>query len=147
MKQSKKFLIVEDMEDVAKNNCSFLHLIEPGAICEITPTPQAAKNSLAQDVPDLLVIDLVLDHEESPQQKPSGVALLHYILRNHPQLNVLVYSTNPELAKQLSINIEKHQGGFSIVDKMELRTAFLAGASTALSGKKRTPTSFLDAAY
>lgn len=147
MKQSKKFLVLEDMEDVARNNCTFLQMIDPKARCEIVPSPQAAKDSLARRMPDLLVIDLMLDEKGAIDQKTSGVAFLQYVLCHHPHLNVLVYSTNPELAKQLSLNIKKHKGGFSIVDKMELRTAFIAGANTALLGEKRTPDSFVDAAY
>lgn len=152
MKQSeKKFLVVEDVEDVAKNNCTFLHLIDPLATCEIISNPTAAKHSLTRNLPDLLVVDLVFEEEaisqQSSSQKNSGIAFLQYVLRSHPQLNVLVYSTNPELVNHLSIDIKEHEGGFSIVDKMELRAAFLAGANAALLGEKRICIDFPQQTY
>ena len=147
MKQlGKKFLVIEDREDVAENNCTFLQLVDPAAQCEIISSPKAARRSLTKNLPDLLIVDLLLNDKESIGLKTSGIAFLQYVLCNHPRLNILVYSTNTELVKHLLPSINKHQGGFSIVNKMELRTAFLAGAQAALSGK-RTPASFVSEAY
>ncbi|MBE9060109.1 hypothetical protein [cf. Phormidesmis sp. LEGE 11477] len=138
-KPEYSFLVVEDTEEVAHNNCTFLHLISPSATCEISLHPYEAKRELERHRPDLLVVDLLFGHKEADAVEDVGISFLKHVLSCYPTINVLVYSTNPELIKHLSKRIEMHKGGFSIVNKMDLREAFLTGANVALSGQKRIP--------
>ncbi|MEH1769516.1 MAG: LuxR C-terminal-related transcriptional regulator [Nostoc sp.] len=55
-------------------------------------------------------------------------------------LNILIYSSEPSWLIKLVKSINRHYGGFVIVNKMERRKAFLEGVESALNGELKLPT-------
>jgi len=134
-----KFLIVEDHPEVATNNCEWLQRVDSEATCMIVHSPYDARTKLAQDLPDLVVTDILYGQTSGEQSAEPGLDLLRYIFETYPTLNVMAYSSEPLLLRPLVDLISKHQGGFAAVNKMERRTVFLEGAKSALNGELRMP--------
>jgi DNA-binding NarL/FixJ family response regulator len=131
----KRFWIVEDHPEVAKNNGDWLLKVEPTAQCEFFSEPQRVQQKLTTTQPDLLVTDLLYGQTSGEQSAQPGLDLLRYIFSHHPQTNILVYSSEPLLLAPLAESLGQHEGGFVAVNKMERRSYFVEGAQAALNGE------------
>lgn len=122
---SPLFLVVEDHPEIAENNCKFLQQIEPTAVCVIATNPNEALERLQLETPQLIVLDLQFWSANGSQSATSSLSLLKHIFTCYPYLNILIYSSEPNLINPLIQSIDNHQGGFVVVNKMERRQAFL----------------------
>ena len=138
-KDSLKFLIVEDHPEVAENNCRFLQKLEPSAICTIVENPEQAIERLTLEIPNLVVVDLQYGTITGINSAKPGLDFLAYIFEKYPNLNILVYTSDPSLLKSILKLINEHQGGFVVVNKIERRKSFIEGAKSALDGEFKIP--------
>lgn len=136
---ASRFLIVEDHPEVAKNNCEWLQKLAADAFCETVTDPVMALKRLKDYQPDLVVVDLLYGQTSGEQSAEPGLNLLRQIFSTYPNLNIMVYSSEPLLLTPLGESIGKHEGGFAAVNKMDRRTQFLEGAKSALSGELKIP--------
>ncbi|WP_287127969.1 DNA-binding response regulator [Candidatus Cyanaurora vandensis] len=133
------FWVVEDHPEVAKNNREWLLKVDEQARCETIADPQRAQQRLETSQPDLLVADLLYGQTNGEQSAQPGLDLLRYIFKHQPQLNLLVYSSEPLLLSPLAEELSKHEGGLVAVNKMDRRSHFVEGAKTALAGQLKLP--------
>jgi DNA-binding NarL/FixJ family response regulator len=67
----------------------------------------------------LVIADLSIPLSEKESAKSeNGLELLREIMRLYPELNLMVYSSNIKVLVQLKHQIDHHQGGFTIADKI-----------------------------
>jgi DNA-binding NarL/FixJ family response regulator len=142
--QARRFLIIEDHPEVSQNNCEFLRMMEAQCQCISVDTPEAGIEQLKQEIPDLIVVDLLFGTLIGKASAKPGLALLKEIFEHYPTVNVLVYSSEPSYLRQVLKQIFEHQGGFVVVNKMERRNAFLEGARSALDGQCRIPRNLMN---
>ncbi len=135
----KLFWVIEDHPEVAKNNCEWLLKVDDQAQCEMIADPQKAQQRLEKSQPDLLVADLLYGKTSGEQSAHPGLDLLSYIFTHHPRLNLLIYSSEPLLLSPLAEQLSKHEGGFVAVNKMDRRSQFVEGATSALEGELKLP--------
>lgn len=133
--KSLVFLVIEDHPEVGQNNCEFLKMIEPECSCISVDTPEKGVEQLRQGMPDLVVVDLQFGTVGGEQSAKPGLELLKQIFEYYPTVNILVYTSEPTFLRQLIPQISRHQGGFAVVNKMERRSTFLAGARCAIEGQ------------
>lgn len=133
------FLIVEDHPEVAENNCIFLKQIYPDATCILAENPEQAKERLTLEKPDLIVVDLQYGTITGINSAKQGLDFIAYLFQEYPQLNILVYTSEPNLLKSRLHLINKHHAGFVVVNKIERRKSFLEGAKIALNGELKIP--------
>lgn len=133
------FLIVEDHPEVAENNCKFLQDLYPSATCIIVDHPGKARERLTLEKPNLIVFDLQYGTISGINSATEGLSFLAYLFKEYPQLNILVYTSDPSLLKSELNLINEHQGGFVVVNKIERRKLFVEGAELALNGDFKVP--------
>ncbi|MDJ0674777.1 MAG: DNA-binding response regulator [Calothrix sp. MO_167.B42] len=133
------FLVIEDHPEVAQNNCCFLQKVEASANCICVETPEQGLERLKLEMPELVVVDLQFGTISGEQSAKPGIELLRQIFEQYPNLNILVYTSDSSFLIHLVNFINKHHGGFVVVNKMELRKAFIEGAQSALKGELRIP--------
>ncbi len=134
-----KFLIVEDHPEVAENNCKFLQHLDSSAICILAENPEQAKERLKLEIPDLIVVDLQYGTITGINSAKPGLDLLAYLFQEYPNLNILVYTSDPSLLKSSLKLINEHHGGFVVVNKIERRKSFINGAKISLNGEFKIP--------
>lgn len=139
MNSQRLFFVVEDHPAVAEANCLFLQKLEPSSHCVICTTPAQALERLQLEKPDLIVVDLSFGEISGEKSVEPGLELLKEIFECYGTLNILIYSSDPLALIKLAPQINGHQGGFVVVDKVEKRTAFTSGAKNALDGELRIP--------
>jgi DNA-binding NarL/FixJ family response regulator len=136
---SSVFLVIEDHPEVAQNNCLFLKQIDPHAVCTIAATHPEALERLSLEPFALAVVDLLVGTLSGEQSAQNALIFLQQVLKQYPDLNILIYTSEYSYLKPLSHRIGSHQGGFAVVSKLERRKAFLEGAKQALEGKLVLP--------
>ena len=137
--QSRLFLIVEDHPEVAENNQKFLQTLYPTSICIIEDNPNSAMERLKLERPDLIVVDLQYGNISGVNCVKEGLDFLAYLFQEYPELNILVYTSDPSLLKSQLKLINEHHGGFVVVNKIERRKSFLEGAKISLNGEFKIP--------
>jgi DNA-binding NarL/FixJ family response regulator len=67
----------------------------------------------------LVIADLSIPKDNQGSAKSEiGLELLRDIMKLYPELNLMVYSSNIRVLVQLKHQIDNHQGGFTIADKI-----------------------------
>lgn len=67
----------------------------------------------------LAIVDLSLPQDEADSgRSETGITFLRDVMKQYPQLNLMVCSSNTRSLVQLKHQIDNHQGGFTIADKM-----------------------------
>lgn len=133
------FWIVEDHPEVAQNNSNWLQKLDENAHCLIFSSPEEAELRLKSEVPNLIVVDLLYGQVSGVQSAIPGLNFLSFLLQNHPELNILIYSSEPSLLKPIVREINLHSGGFVVANKLGRRTLYLEGAKSALNSELRLP--------
>jgi DNA-binding NarL/FixJ family response regulator len=86
-------------------------------------TAQAALEQLKNATWQLLLVDLSLPAKaEDSAKSETGLNLLREVMKLYPELNLMVYSSNIKVLVQLKHQIDNHQGGFTIADKISATT-------------------------
>lgn len=111
------FLVVEDHPVMAEMICLSLKQLEPLAHCITAKNSNQAKERLKLEKPHLITVDLMFKDLGGKNSGQPGISLLKHIFQAHPQLNVLVYSTEPSLLQPIVKEAQSHQGSFVVVDK------------------------------
>ena len=63
----------------------------------------------------------------------SGLNLLRYLFLKYPQLDILVYTTDPNLLQQIITEAQFHKGSFVIADKTQRRKDFTSKVKMLLN--------------
>ena len=107
-------LMLNSIKQLAK-----IQFINPN-ITTVT-TASAALQALASqsDNWQLVLADLSIPQDSSdPAKSETGLALLRELMQLYPDLNLMIYSSNIKVLVQLKQQIDNHQGGFTIADKI-----------------------------
>lgn len=129
---SKLFLIVEDHSMMAQMIAKSLQKLEPESYCVIAENISQAKERLKLETPNLITVDLMFKERSGKNSGQEGLHFLDYILEEYPQLNILVYSTEPTLLKSTIKKAQSHLGSFAVLDKQQPPKDFLNKASMIL---------------
>lgn len=121
---AKLFLVVEDQPELAERNCIFLNKVEANAHCVIAENPDQARERLKLEKPDLIVVDLMFKDISGKHSGESGLNLLRHLFVEYPQLNILVYTTDPNLLQPIIKEAQSHNGSFVVADKTKRRKDF-----------------------
>lgn len=135
-----KILVVDDHEAVLGGTVSALTKQYPTADIRTAATAQETKDSLAQAVPDLLVMDLSIPEKPGDTaQIETGIQLLRSLMQQYPDLNIVVQSAHVKALVRLKPLIDVHQAGFTIADKNLPLREMLTKVDWSLQGLIYTP--------
>lgn len=129
------YLIVEDNLEVAQMNSHYLKQFDTEASCLVVSSPAEAREHLRIGQPRMIIVDILYGGLNGKLSPDPGLALLRDICTDYCDLNVLVYTAEPSRLISLVQLIQKHRGGFVVVNKMELRDSFNSGIRSALQGR------------
>lgn len=121
----RRVLIVDD-HPLMREGLDLLISGEPDLeVCESADSVQGALAAVARAKPELVVLDLTLGQED-------GIAVLHALRANHPDVRVLVLSMHEE-----SLYAERllAMGAHGYVMKQELPEVFLGALRKVLAGE------------
>lgn len=133
------FLILEDHPEIAQYNCDWLQTIAPNAECIQVFDPVEASQKLKFCSPDLAVVDLLFGKISGLQSARPGLDFLINVFSLYPDLNILIYSSDPGTLISLKEKINNHKGGFVVANKFERRPVFVEKAQSALRGELGVP--------
>ena len=102
-------------------------------------TPDQAREILAQEKPDLIVVDLQFPKVNSEKPAEPGLELLEDIFEQYPHLNILVSSADPRYLVRIKDGINNHEGGFVVSDKLDDAATYINKAKIALEGSFDVP--------
>ncbi|MCC3411435.1 MAG: response regulator transcription factor [Microcoleus sp. PH2017_02_FOX_O_A] len=116
----RTFLVVDDHAMVLDGTLNILRQEYPQADILTAPTAQEALQQVAQIVPDLVIVDLVMPEAiGETAQANSGLQLLKTLMEHYPSLNIVVQSAHVRTLVWLKPSIDNHMGGFTVVDKSQ----------------------------
>jgi DNA-binding NarL/FixJ family response regulator len=130
-----KILIVDDHPLILHGTCDVLARQYPEAEIITDETAQDALKHLQSSQFDLAVIDLSIP--QAPGMIPQidmGIQLLQQLMKNYPNLNIMVQSSYVKALVRIKNHIDEHQGGFTIADKTLSITEMLTRVDLALQG-------------
>ena len=137
---SLKILIVDDHEAVLNGTLSTLKAEYPTATIDTAITAQEVFIQLAENVPELLLVDLALPETPGePPQTETGIRLLRTIMETYLDLNIVVQSAHIRSLIRLKPTIDTYQGGFTIADKNLPMKEMLVKVDWAIKGVIYTP--------
>lgn len=89
--------------------------------------------------PDLVVIDLSIPEKSGmTAQVEIGIQLLQQLMRDYPQLNLMVQSSYIKALIRIKHEIDSHQGGFTLADKGLSTQDMLTRMNWSLQGVTHT---------
>jgi DNA-binding NarL/FixJ family response regulator len=114
-------LIVDDHPLMLSSINALVQTQFPDAEITTVTTANAAREKLKSVAQDFQLVLADLSIPNVPQElakSETGLELLREIMRLYPDLNLMVYSSNVKVLVQLKHQIDNHQGGFTIADKI-----------------------------
>jgi DNA-binding NarL/FixJ family response regulator len=92
----------------------------PDAHITTVTTTISARQRLKESADwQLVIADLSIPVKDNDVAKSeNGLDLLRDVMKLHPEINLMVYSSNIKVLIQLKHQIDNHQGGFTIADKI-----------------------------
>jgi DNA-binding NarL/FixJ family response regulator len=112
------FLIVDDHESVLGGTLQVLQQEYPQTVIVTAGNAQAALEQVAAIQPDLVIVDLVMPETAgTTAQAHAGLQLLKALMERYPTQNLVVQSAHIRTLVWLKPAIDRHQGGFTVVDK------------------------------
>lgn len=101
---------------------------------------QEALQGIEQRQFDLVVVDLVMpENIGEAAHSHAGIQLLEILMKRYPTLNIVVQSSHVRTLVWLKPSIDRHQGGFTVVDKNQPMKEFLMMVDWALRERTYTP--------
>lgn len=101
-------------------------------------TAQTADNAFVRVSifePDLVIMDISLLEKPGVMARTNtGLQLLKNLMKNYPNLNIVVQSEHIKKLVQMKSEIHAHQGGFTVVDKSLDSKEMLTRVNWALQG-------------
>ncbi len=134
-----RFLVVEDHSVSLDGTLSWLTQQYPSAEILTAQNVREVEEQLARKTFDLLVLDLSIppiDRGEATVEV--GLELIRQLMKKYPHVNLTVLSTYVKHLRRLRGEIEKHQGGFTIADKILSKDEVLRRVQWALDGVTHT---------
>jgi DNA-binding NarL/FixJ family response regulator len=100
---------------------------------------QDAETYLARGMWDLVSMDLQIpDRSRGVSLSEFGLELLERIMKENPTQNLIVFTGNHISLNQLKAEIDRHEGGFSICDKIDGSAAAHPYMRQAYNGEHNT---------
>lgn len=132
---TKTFVVVDDHTSVLEGTCHLLQTQYADTKIVTATTADRVDAVINEIQPDLVIMDLSIPQNGgSRSQTETGLTLLRSLLKNHPNLNIVVQSTHIKTLIQLKLLIETHRAGFTIVDKSLTSSEMLTKVDWALNG-------------
>ncbi|UBF30422.1 response regulator (plasmid) [Kovacikia minuta CCNUW1] len=134
------FLVVDDHESVLSGTLNILSQAYPDAEMMTAQNFQDALQKADQTPLDLVVVDLVMpENAGEAAHSHAGIQLLETLMKRYPTLNIVVQSSHVRTLVWLKPAIDKHQGGFTVVDKGQPIKELLMMVDWALRERTYTP--------
>ncbi|MBW4688708.1 MAG: response regulator transcription factor [Komarekiella atlantica HA4396-MV6] len=138
-KASLKILVIDDHESVLAGTVDVLRKHYPGAEFISAVDAKNALNQVTSSQPDIVVMDLSLPFTIGMTARPdTGVQLLRTLMKNYPNLNLVVQSANVRTLVRIRPDIDSHKGGFTVADKSLSTQEMLTRVDWALQGLTHT---------
>ncbi|HIK04923.1 MAG TPA: response regulator transcription factor [Trichormus sp. M33_DOE_039] len=134
-----KILVIDDHESVLSGTVAVLqkHYTESEIITAINAYYALEQVSILQ--PDIVVMDLSIPKNIGVIAKPdTGVQLLRTLMKNYPDLNIVVQSAHIRTLVRIKPEIDSHKGGFTVADKSLTTQEMLTRVDWALQGLTHT---------
>ena len=135
-----KFVVVDDHQLILDGIINVLRRQYSEEEIFTATTAQSALNQVAKVQPDLVVVDLSLpETSEKAATIDTGIKVLKTLMKNYPNLNIVVLSCYTKALVHIKSDIEIHEGGFLVVDKSISCLEMLDSVYLALRKGHRIP--------
>lgn len=113
-----KILIVDDHQVVLSGTIAILRQHYPTHELLTAKTAQEALEQLANHCLSLIILDLSIPEAYRQTARPeTGIELLRQVMKQHPEQNIAIQSTDIKALVRVRSEIDSHQGGFTIIEK------------------------------
>lgn len=138
-KELLKILVIDDHESVLGGTIDVLRKQYPDAEFVTALTATNALNQLMRAHLDLVVMDLSIPETPGMTARPhTGLQLLKYLMKEYPNLNLVVQSAHVRTLVRIKPEIDAHKGGFTVADKSLTSREMLTRVDWALQGLTHT---------
>lgn len=135
----RQFLVIDDHESVLSGTVEVLKRHYPEAGFVVAINAENAVNQLTISPPDLIVMDISIPEKPGIKARPdTGVKLLRTLMKNYPNLNIIVQSAHIRTLVRIRPDIDTHKGGFTVADKSLSTQEMLTRVDWALQGLTHT---------
>ncbi|NES85203.1 MAG: response regulator transcription factor [Moorea sp. SIO2B7] len=135
----RKLLVVDDHELMLGGIIDTLRRKYPEAEILTAQTFQSALEQLERFQLDLVIVDLSIpEASENTAKIDTGIKLLQTVMKQYPNLNLVVLSTYLKALVRIKDEIDEHKGGFTVVDKGFSGQVMLTRVDWALQGLTHT---------
>jgi DNA-binding NarL/FixJ family response regulator len=132
-------LVIDDHESVLSGTVDVLQKKYPSAEVITAINANNALNEVTSKQPELLVMDLSIPEKLGITARPdTGVQLLRTLMKNYPNLNIIVQSAHVRTLVRIRPDIDSHKGGFTVADKSLSTQEMLTRVDWALQGLTHT---------
>ncbi|PSF36060.1 response regulator [Aphanothece hegewaldii CCALA 016] len=136
---SSKILVIDDHALILDGTLDLLKKQYPEARMITAQTATEAREKIEMYKPTLVIMDLSLPETQGLTPTVEvGLQLLQYLMKNFPQLNLIVQSSYIKALVRLKHEIDSHQGGFTIADKGLSEKEMLMRVNWAIQGVTHT---------
>jgi DNA-binding NarL/FixJ family response regulator len=133
--EKTKILVVDDHPLILSGTVDVLQKQYPNAEIITANTAREALERVEISRPQLVVIDLSIPEKPGvTAQVDTGMQLLQNLVKNYPELNLMVQSCNIRSLVRIKHDIDAHQGGFTVADKGLSQPEMLKRVDWALQG-------------
>ncbi|AOY79061.2 response regulator transcription factor [Moorena producens JHB] len=137
--RKRKLLVVDDHELMLGGIIDTLRRKYPEAEILTAQTFQSALEQLERFQLDLVIVDLSIpEASENTAKIDTGIKLLQIVMKQYPNLNLVVLSTYLKALVRIKDEIDEHNGGFTVVDKGFSGQVMLTRVDWALQGLTHT---------
>ncbi|MEY3255789.1 MAG: hypothetical protein RLZZ29_920 [Cyanobacteriota bacterium] len=134
-----KILVIDDHESVLNGTIYILRKNYPSAEFITATDVQTTVDQVTNRQPDLIVMDLSIPERQGMTARTdNGIQLLKTLMKQHPHLNIVVQSAHSKTLVRIRLNIDSHQGGFTIANKSVSIQEMLTRVDWALQGLTHT---------
>lgn len=136
----QKMLVVDDHESVLYATVNVLKQQYPEAKIVEAQTIKSALEQLENVNFDLIIVDLAMPETiGGTAQTNNGIQLLKILMRQYPNLNIVIQTATPRALVRLKAAISNHEGGFTVADKSLPMSEMLTKVDWSLKGLQNTP--------
>ncbi|MBC1240940.1 response regulator transcription factor [Nostoc sp. 2RC] len=134
-----KILVIDDHESVLSGTVNVLQKHFSDAELLLAGNAQNALNQITTLQPDIVVMDLSIpDNPKTTARPDTGLQLLRTLMKNYPNLNIVVQSANIRTLVRIRPDIDSHKGGFTVADKSLSTQEMLTRVDWSLQGLTHT---------
>lgn len=136
----QKILVIDDHESVLYATTNVLKQQYPEAKIVEAQTIKSALKQLENVNFDLVIVDLAMPETMGgTAQTNNGIQLLKILMRQYPNLNIVIQTASPRALVRLKAAISNHEGGFTVADKSLPMSEMLTKVDWSLKGLQNTP--------